>query len=165
MDSLKKCRKCLEFKIANSFAKHRLICKKCKSIQSKEWQSKNKVKHSEYQTFYKKEKYNSDIDFKLKTVLRSRLNRAIKNNWKNGSAVSNLGCTIEEFKLYLESKFQEGMSWDNWGVFGWNIDHIIPLSKFNLNIKEDLCRACHYTNLQPLWAKENASKGDKNVNE
>ena len=72
-----------------------------------------------------------------------------------------MGCTEVELKTYLESKFQPGMSWDNYGRTGWHIDHIRPLSSFDLSNADEQARACHYTNLQPLWAKENLSKGDR----
>ena len=75
--------------------------------------------------------------------------------------MSDLGCTIPELKQYLESKFQEGMTWENWGVHGWHIDHIIPLSSFDLADRDQLLTAFHYTNLQPLWAQANWSKGDR----
>jgi hypothetical protein len=100
-------------------------------------------------------------NFKLSRNLRTRLKDAIKNNQKSGSAVRDLGCTIPELKLYLESKFQSGMSWDNWSKTGWHIDHIRPLSSFNLTNRKEFLQACHYTNLQPLWAEENIRKGDK----
>ena len=86
---------------------------------------------------------------------------ALKGNYKNGSAVKDLGCSIDELKTYLESKFQLGMTWDNWSKDGWHIDHIKPLSSFDLTDKKQLLEACHYTNLQPLWATDNLSKGDK----
>ena len=107
------------------------------------------------------DKYHNDIQRKLSSCLRSRLNRALKNNSKRGSAVRDLGCTIEELKKHLESKFKPGMSWDNWTRNGWHIDHVKPLSKFDLNDREQLKKACHYSNLQPLWAKDNLSKGIK----
>lgn len=70
-----------------------------------------------------------------------------------------MGCSGQELKRYLESKFQPGMSWDNYGVHGWHIDHIVPLSSFNLSDPEDYKKACHYTNLQPMWAIDNIKKG------
>jgi len=117
--------------------------------------NKNKIRQ------YSKIKLKSDIKFKLSTTLRSRLNVAIKNNYKSGSAVRDLGCTIEQLKVYLESKFQPGMSWDNYGLYGWHIDHIKPLASFDLTDRKQLLEACHYTNLQPLWAKDNIIKRDK----
>ena len=90
-----------------------------------------------------------------------RLNTALNGNYKSGSAVKNLGCTIEQLKQHLESKFQPEMSWDNWTTDGWHIDHIKPLASFDLTDKNQLLEACHYTNLQPMWAKDNLSKSDK----
>jgi hypothetical protein len=110
---------------------------------------------------YFKDRLKKDLQFKLSCTLRSRLSHALKNSQKTGSAVKDLGCTIEELRVYLESKFQEGMSWDNYGFYGWHIDHIRPLASFDLSNPEELKKACHYTNLQPLWAEENLSKGDK----
>jgi len=110
---------------------------------------------------YKKNKKKIDPNFKLKVTLRSRLNTAIKRKYKSGSAVRDLGCTIEELKVYLESKFIEGMNWNNHSKTGWHIDHILPLSKFDLTNREELVKAVHYTNLQPLWAFDNLSKGAK----
>lgn len=103
----------------------------------------------------------NDIQYKLALHLRNRINCFIKKNVRPGSAVKDLGCTLGEFKLYIESKFQPGMSWENYGLYGWHIDHIYPLSKVDLTNKEQFLKACHYTNLQPLWAKDNLKKKNK----
>jgi len=97
----------------------------------------------------------------MKCNLRSRLNSALKNNQKVGSAVNDLGCSIEFLKKHLEKQFKEGMNWNNYGLYGWHIDHIKPLDCFDLSDREELLKACHYTNLQPLWAEDNLSKGSK----
>lgn len=110
----------------------------------------------------KKYIYKKDLNWKLRNRLRSRINKVIKGEAKGGSsAVKDLGCSIEEFKIYIESKFQLGMNWDNWSRHGWHIDHIKPLSKFNLKDREQFLLACHYTNLQPLWAIDNLRKSKK----
>ena len=70
-----------------------------------------------------------------------------------------LGCSLEDLRVYLESKFQIGMSWENCGRGGWEIDHIRPLASFDLSASADLEKACHYTNLQPLWGPDNWGKG------
>jgi hypothetical protein len=101
----------------------------------------------------------TDINFRLKESLRARLRRAIHGGWKSGSAVRDLGCTIDELKAHLESQFEPGMSWDNWAFDGWHIDHIVPLASFDLTDRAQFKKACHYTNLQPLWAEENMKKG------
>ena len=106
-------------------------------------------------------RYKTDIQYKLSKLLRNRLQKSLKNKWKSGSAIKDLGCTIDELKTHLESKFQLGMTWDNWGFEGWHIDHIKPLASFDLTDREQFLIACHYTNLQPLWAKDNMAKSDK----
>ena len=109
----------------------------------------------------------SDINYRLGINLRVRLNKALRNNQKSGSAIKDLGCSINELKQHLEGKFYfhpkigENMTWDNYGIKGWHIDHIIPISAFDLMDREQIKQACHYTNLQPLWAKENYSKSNK----
>jgi len=108
-----------------------------------------------------KRDYHNNIQYKLTTLIRSRLRFAIKNKSKQGSAIKNLGCSIDELKTHLENKFQEGMTWDNWTNNGWHIDHIKPLCHFNLEDPKQLAEACHYTNLQPLWSYDNISKGNK----
>jgi hypothetical protein len=130
-------------------------------LKQKIYQKINKNKINSWLKIYIKNKKQTDVQFKLKSTLRSRLNAAIKNNQKIGSAVKDLGCSIEELKIYLESKFQEGMSWDNWSLKGWHIDHIKPLASFDLTDRNQLIQAYHYTNLQPLWAKDNMAKSDK----
>ena len=103
----------------------------------------------------------TDIQYKLSRRLRTRLYCALQGNQKTGSAVKDLGCSIDELKTHLESKFQSGMTWDNWSFEGWHIDHIKPLASFDLTDRKQLLLACHYTNLQPLWAIDNLSKGDR----
>jgi hypothetical protein len=100
-----------------------------------------------------------NIEVKLASYLRRRLLKALKNNYKKGSAVTLLGCSILQLREHLKNKFKPGMSWENYGK--WHIDHIKPLSSFNLLDEKELSAACHYTNLQPLWAVENWKKGAK----
>lgn len=116
--------------------------------QQKLWQTNNKEKIKLYR---------STPTIKLSINLRSRLSKALKRQQKTCSAVRDLGCSLEELKSHLESKFTSGMSWNNYGS-GWHIDHIRPLA---LAVsEEEVLKLCHYSNLQPLWAKDNLSKGD-----
>ena len=133
---------------------------KCKA-QNRVYRQNNKDKLNQLNRERRKKLILTDINFKLRINLRHRLKEALKGNFKSGSAVNDLGCSIEQLKIHLESKFQEGMSWDNWSFKGWHLDHIKPLSSFDLTDRNQLLQACHYTNLQPLWAKENLSKGNK----
>lgn len=103
----------------------------------------------------------TDVQFKLKCALRRRLGNTLKGGQRGGSFIHDLGCSIAYLQTYLESKFQEGMTWKNYGFYGWHLDHIIPLDRFDLTNREEFLKACHYTNLQPMWGSENMSKGSK----
>lgn len=110
-----------------------------------------------------KNRIESDIGFRLAARLRSRLGSAIRNKEKVGSFVRDLGCSIDELKKHLESKFQPGMTWETWGRGRgkWNIDHIVPLAAFDLTNRQHFVLACYYLNLQPLWFIDNQIKGSK----
>ena len=119
----------------------------------------NKEKINAQRRPYQRNKRKIDVNYKIAKNLRLRLYHALNHNFKSGSAVRDLGCSISGLKLHLESKFQPDMTWDNYGE--WHIDHIKPLSKFDLTDRDQLLEACHYTNLQPLWAEENLKKGNR----
>jgi hypothetical protein len=106
------------------------------------------------------------LEARLACSLRTRLNVAIRKNYKAGSAVRDLGCSIAFFIEYIKSQFAPGMSWENWGrgAANWNLDHKRPLASFDLTDREQFLAACHYTNIQPLWATDNAAKRDRRIN-
>lgn len=108
-------------------------------------------------------KRREDPNFKLRLLIRNRMKNAIKSGKKAGSAIKDLGCTLSEYRSYIESKFKPGMTWENHGNGSgkWNIDHILPLSMFDLTNREQFLKACNYLNTQPLWFTENLSKSDK----
>ena len=103
--------------------------------------------------------YHLNVNFRVASNLRARLRGALKNQSKVGSHIEYLGCSVEEVKKHLQAKFQPGMTWENYGE--WHIDHIYPLSKFNLSDINQLRVACNYSNLQPLWAADNLKKSNK----
>lgn len=113
----------------------------------------------------RREKLKTDPQFLIRERLRNRLSLALKRKkiFKKTQDMLRLGCSLDFLKKYLESLFVEGMSWQNKDL--WHIDHIKPLSKFDLTDEKQLNEACHYTNLQPLWAKDNLSKGDMSMEE
>lgn len=125
------------------------------------WRRKNPDRVYNQNKEYLKKRRQSDIAFRIRCNLRSRLAMALKSTVKSGSAIKDLGCTIPELKQYLESRFVEGMTWENWSRSGWHIDHIMPLTAFDLSNRQEILRACHFTNLQPLWSKDNQRKGGK----
>lgn len=106
-----------------------------------------------------------DVNVRIGESLRSNLRGALKTGRKVGSAIKDLGCSIDELKQHLEKQFyphpdtDEAMTWENYGLYGWHIDHVEPLDSFELTNREQFLKACHYTNLQPLWAIHNLSKG------
>lgn len=111
---------------------------------------------------YAKKKLRTDVNFKLAKNLRSRVRDAFKGRVKKTkSAQQLLGCSIKQLKKYLEASFKEGMSWDNYGYYGWHIDHHLPCVSFNLEDIEEQKKCFHYTNLKPLWATDNFRKGKK----
>jgi len=149
---------------------HRDKNKEKAQIYHKEYKKLNevklKLKAKEYRkrTLYKrKEKYKNDINHQIAEKLRNRIRGAIKrsNIDKIGSAVNDLGCSLEKFKLWVEMHWTEGMSWNNYNFYGWHLDHIKPLSSFNLSNRKEFLEACHFTNIQPMWMKDNLSKGNK----
>jgi hypothetical protein len=127
----------------------------------KEWRKLNGDLDRKLNREYKKNRSSIDINFKLANNLRHRLYSAISNDQKTGSAVRDLGCSVEMLKAYLEALFQKDMTWSNYGLKGWHIDHIKPLVSFDLTNEKEFKEACHYTNLQPMWATDNLKKGGK----
>lgn len=178
---MKICGSCNIEKHPNDFFKRSLskdglqtICKECKYALKKiyynnnkeahvkrtlDWRDKNREKFNEYRRKYKKSKRESDPLFKLRHNLSNRTSAAFRNrSWnKNSKTQEMLGADYETAFNHIESRFKQGMSWDNFGE--WQIDHIIPLA--SAKTEKELIQLCHYTNLQPLWANENIKKGNK----
>lgn len=121
--------------------------------------NKAKVQQKEYNLRFKEEKkvnlkkrYNNEPQFRITVLLRGRLYQMLKtkNIQKSNSSLDMLGCSIEEFKLYLEQQFKPEMNWENHGVV-WEIDHIKPCDSFNLEILKEQYECFNYKNLQPLF--------------
>jgi len=127
----------------------------------RKWYKENR----ELTTERNKEKYKKDPLFKIAILLRGRLRHAMVGNLKAASTRELLGCAYKHARQHIESQFTEGMSWDNHGMHGWHIDHIIPCASFDLIDPAQQRECFHYTNLQPLWAKDNLAKGDKILNQ
>lgn len=142
-------------------AEYQKINKESVQIAQKAWAVANKELIRLKRRAYERQLRKTNLNYKLSQALRTRIGKALKAGKKSGSAVADLGCSIPQLREYLEQQFQPGMSWNNHGLYGWHIDHIMPLSNFNLSIREEFLKACHYTNLQPLWAKQNLLKSDK----
>jgi hypothetical protein len=130
-------------------------------LQTNEYRIKNKENLRYYNNEYKKNRKLDDPTFKLVQTVRVRLYAYLKTKSivKNKRTFDIIGCTPLELKEHLEKQFVDKMSWDNYSFNGWHIDHIIPLS--SAKTEEEIYELCHYTNLQPLWAKDNFAKSNK----
>ena len=145
---------------------HKNACKKYAKTEN------GKKKINEYREKYKpvrnlkhKQRVKVDLNYKLGVTIRGRIKQALIKEYKSSSSFELLGCNIEFLKKYLELKFEPGMDWDNHGLFGWHIDHIIPCDSFDLTNLEEQKKCFHYTNLQPLWSTTRLAKikGSKKI--
>jgi hypothetical protein len=96
---------------------------------------------------------------RMRSRIATAMKRYAKGYTKTGSTMQYLGCTAAELCRYIESMFKPRMTWQNYGK-AWHLDHVIPCASFDLTQEHERHRAFHYTNLQPLWAKENIRKSD-----
>jgi hypothetical protein len=171
-----------------SFFRKRSHCKYCQAEHCKNYKANNKEKIKAYNKKYKEEhkedtkEYNKkyseenreqilikaaarirrrrkeDINFSLAIKLRSRVRKFIFAKKKR--SIEYIGCSIEQVRDWLESRFYKGMTWENHGKV-WHIDHVMPCAQFDLNIEEHTLVCFNWTNLQPLLVEENLSKKDK----
>jgi len=151
-----------KFFVAKCKGTIRSACKECSSKDRKEYYQANKKQINKQTSDYKVARCKVDPVFKLERNLRCRLWHALKNQKadKKYRTKQLTGCELPFLKGYLEAKFTEGMSWEKVGK-EIHIDHIKPCCSFDLKDEEEQKKCFHYTNLQPLWAKDNLSKGGK----
>lgn len=137
-----------------------------KSVASKIWRENNHEKVKERRLKYAlrrnhraKQRRNTDVFFATVAGLRNSLNKALErsNTAKSISVTFLIGCSIPDFKTYLQSLFTEGMSWENRNE--WHLDHKKPCASFDLSDMAQQKECFHHTNFQPLWKKDNLSKG------
>lgn len=102
-------------------------------------------------------KLKTNLHFKISERLRCRIWHALRGHAKSRSTVELLGCSIPDFIIYIESRFEPGMTWQNYGSM-WHIDHIMPCAIFDLTRTEHQKRCFHFSNMQPLWAIDNCRK-------
>lgn len=177
------CKKCIALKCKKWYIKNRLdVIKKqrqyskshkleikdyrkknfnYRSKYMRKWRLKNHTHILTYKNKYEQTRKKSDVGYKMLCNLRNRIIIAMKNNSKCSSTKELLGCSIEDLKSYLQSKFITGMTWENYGRLGWHIDHIRPCSSYDLSDPIQQQQCFHFTNLQPLWHIDNVRKSDK----
>ena len=119
----------------------------------------------EKRRIYRQKRYRGQVEYRLRVTLKARLQIALKMKgaYKHKKTTALLGCTVHELRIHLESKFTPGMSWDNYGRGGWEVDHIRPCASFALTDPEQQKICFHFSNLQPLWAAENRAKSNKEM--
>jgi hypothetical protein len=127
-----------------------------------EW-AKNNEKRTAARRKNLQKRRDEDSQYRMKMALHVRLYDAVKRQKgiKSSKTLELLGCTVEDLRLFLETEFVEGMTWENYGQ--WHIDHTRPCASFNLEDPEEQKKCFHWTNLQPLWAQDNMRKGAKFV--
>jgi hypothetical protein len=180
----KKCKKCNIEKNITEFNKdkyssdgHKYRCRQCTSLEYKKFYYDNReteiTRQVNYQIRNKEDvnlkrnirhhkNYENNILYKLKINMRNRVKLFLKSSnfhLRTNKTFNIVGCSPDELKKHLESQFVDNMSWENYGHKGWHIDHKIPLS--SAKNYDDVIKLCHYSNLQPLWCKENYKKGKK----
>ena len=125
----------------------------------KRWNKENKIKIRKWTREYQKNRKKKNINFKISSNLRTRINIAIRKSDKSLSTMFLIGCEIDYLMFHIQEQFTHGMNWNNYGQ--WHIDHKLPCASYNLNIPSEQQKCFNYTNLQPLWAIDNIRKSDK----
>lgn len=128
--------------------------------KSRDIKRRSADKNRERMRAKKNARIKNDPAFRMRHYLGCRLRLALKENFKSGGTVALLGCSVDELRKHLESKFRIGMTWENYGPV-WHVDHIKPCELFDLSSPSQQKICFHYSNLQPLFAIENWVKGSK----
>jgi len=136
------------------------------SAVRREWWAGWRQRHPDYKerahqrnSEKSRQRWKMDINYRLKKILRNRMYCALRGLYKSGGLEILIGCSVEQLKAYLEKKFEPGMGWENQGE--WHVDHILPCASFDLNDPAQQRECFHFTNLQPLWARDNLQKWAK----
>lgn len=137
-----------------------------KEIDKKDWQKRKdnqeyRENHRKYIRQYEKMKRATDLHFKIKSNFLRRAREMIPIEYRPKSMLSLLGCSVADLKKHLEYQFDNRMTWNNYKLLGWHVDHIVPCDYFDLTNPIHQKRCFHWSNLQPLWGKENISKSNK----
>ncbi|HSH23977.1 MAG TPA: hypothetical protein VLA13_00350, partial [Massilibacterium sp.] len=178
----KVCAKCKKEKHSSKFNRNcytkdglSSYCKTCSKAKRSNWKENNPEKYkkqkkrdrvtnkdyyTEYLTLYKKERRQNDENFRLRESLSQKTRYFLIGRLSENKGKKLLGCTLDKFKKHLQSQFKDGMTWDNYGNGGWEIDHVIPTSVFDPTCPYQHSVCWHYTNTQPLWGDENSLKNN-----
>ena len=129
----------------------------CDTPEYKQYRRDYNAKNLEVSRNRERSRYNTDVNFKLRKICRNRIRKALKGATKSAATMELIGCTIDELRRHMESKFEPWMNWENHGL--WDVEHIKAMSKFDLTDPEQQRACCHWSNLQPMEHIENLKKG------
>lgn len=179
----KKCSSCQDTLCISQFSKDgkNPWCRACSNAYAKKYREENKQKVKDAQKLYNeknkdkkkeydknrleyvrerdKQRYATDINFRMKKVLRTRLYKTMKGIKNSRSILVYLGVDLEYFKKFIAHQFTDEMNWSNYAKV-WEIDHVVPCSYFNLCNENDKHFCFHWTNMRPLLKQENMDKSD-----
>lgn len=127
--------------------------------KAREWENNNREKKNKITNQRNKVRKKEDILFRLNSKLKTDIYISLKRRKKSKKLEDIIGLSLDEYKKYIEKQFEEWMTWENWGLYTWHIDHIIPLS--SAKTEEEVYLLWHYSNLRPLSAQENLKKSNK----
>jgi hypothetical protein len=156
------CKHCNTVKLRSEFPSRSTICKQCKNAKQRKYYKKNSKRLNRQMYQYQKNKMKTNPLFRLQKNLRRRLRKICKH--KGDTTMGLVHCSSDHLRTYLEAQFQPGMAWDNYGS-AWEIDHMMPCCSFDLEQTKEQYKCYHYTNMQPLFKRQNLSKGKKIVHD
>ena len=182
---MKTCPQCKQTKPFSDYGKHKknkdglcTYCKDCHNKKGKEYYAKNRNKIKEHRgrpeikeryNEYKRNRRKNNPQERLSIKMSQETNYTLLGVYTDMTIVSEqyaierVGLTSPQYRAYIESLWEEGMSWDNYGrgESKWCIDHIIPKKSFDLTDPAQYKKCSHYTNTQPMWLKDNMTKGGR----
>ena len=139
--------------------KHYELNKETYIKKARDWGKNNQEQKNNKVNERNKIRKKEDILFKLKTKLKTDIYISLKRRKKSKTLEQIIGLSLDNYKKYIENQFEDWMTWENWGLYTWHIDHIIPLS--SAKTEDEVYLLWHYSNLRPLSAQENLKKGKK----
>ena len=119
----------------------------------------NKEFYDEYQRTYKRNRYRTNLNCRIKSCLNKRLRDYVTD--KNYPTLDYLGIPMKLFKKWIEFQFEDDMSWENMGKHGWSFDHVIPCDSFDFSNENEIMECYNWENLRPCWCSDNSSKGNR----
>lgn len=179
----KQCTKCNLSKTLDNFSGKKCWCKQCTNEYAKQYRNNNKeiIKNNqklwydnvgrelkkeydkgrlEYTRERDRVRYQTDENYRIIKVLRTRLYKTMKGDKSSKSIKNMIGVPFQYFLNWIEFQFQESMNWDNYGAI-WDIDHVQPCSSFDLTNDDQKCMCFNWKNMRPLLKYDNAIKSNK----